>query len=348
MKDALTLALGSAPVVLDSPHSGTHYPAEFDFACDLAALRRAEDTHVDALYGFAPEMGVSLLCAHFPRSYLDANRALDEVDNELLATPWPLPIARSDKVALGKGLVWRLTDDGEPIYRRKLGRHEVLHRIAHCWRPYHSALATAIGVAVLTHGYCIHVNCHSMPSVAGSHATRYPGMSHPDFVIGDRDGTTAWPGLAEWMAAFLRGRGFSVAINHPYKGVELVRRHGNPQDGRHSVQLEVNRRLYMDESTLVPHEGFAVLRRVLQDLVDGLWQLRVPEPRVSSFANSRLEEGTEQWDFPSSVDDVHETPADSASPAARLRGDGQAPEHVARGRGAVPHAERGQQADPRA
>ena len=268
---------GTTALVLDSPHSGTWYPDDFRHACDLATLRRAEDTHVDRLYDFAPALGVSWIEAHFPRSYLDVNRALTELDVGLLDAPWPDPVEEGAKVRLGKGLVWRLTDDGVALYARRLGVAEVRDRIERCWRPYHAAVAEAIEAAQGRHGYSIHINCHSMPAVAASHATEFPGLVHADFVIGDRDGSTADPALTAWMAAFLRARGHHVEVNHPYKGVELVRRYGDPARHRHSIQLEINRRLYMDEATLELHEGYEPLKRDLRALVQALLAL---DPRT--------------------------------------------------------------------
>jgi hypothetical protein len=101
-------------------------------------------------------------------------------------------------------------------------------RIDRCWRPYHAAVAQAIDAAHARHGYSIHINCHSMPAVSASHATDFPGLVHADFVVGDRDGTTASPALSALVCEHLRGCGYSVEYNHPYKGVELVRRYGNP------------------------------------------------------------------------------------------------------------------------
>ena len=234
---------GSTAVVLDSPHSGTSYPEDFGHACELATLRLAEDTHVDWLYDFAPGLGLAWIEAHFPRSYLDVNRDLTELDVTLLDAPWPGPVEVGPKVRLGKGLVWRLTDDGTPLYSRLLTVEEVQRRIDLCWRPYHAAVQQAIDAAHGRHGYSIHVNCHSMPAVAAANATEFPGLVHPDFVLGDRDGSTASPALTQWIADFLNGRGYRVSINHPYKGVELVRRHSDPTRHRHSIQIEVNRRL---------------------------------------------------------------------------------------------------------
>ena len=131
---------GHTPLVLDSPHSGTQYPDDFAHACDPLLLRRAEDTHVERLYDFAPALGVAWVEALFPRSYLDANRDVTEVDVDMLDGPWAGPVATDarvlSKVRLGKGLIWRMTDDGRPIYTRQLGVAEVQSRIDRCWAPY--------------------------------------------------------------------------------------------------------------------------------------------------------------------------------------------------------------------
>ncbi|MBC7548855.1 MAG: N-formylglutamate amidohydrolase [Polaromonas sp.] len=263
--------VGHSALVLDSPHSGTDYPADFAYACDLQLLRKAEDTHVEKLYGFAHALGVHWVEAHFPRSYLDANRNTTEVDISLFNESWPEPVESDpkilSKVRLGKGLVWRTTDCGHAIYQRQLTVLEVQARIANCWHPYHAAVARAINAAHAAHGYSIHINCHSMPAIASSCATDFPGEAHADFVVGDRDGQTASPALSAMVCQHLRARGYDVAYNHPYKGVELVRRYGQPADQRHSLQLEINRKLYMNEATLVMTDGFGALQATLQSLV---------------------------------------------------------------------------------
>ena len=272
---SVTALPGSTPLVLDSPHSGTQYPADFGAALPLPTLRRAEDTHVEKIYAFAPALGVAWVEAHFPRIYLDANRNTTELDTTLLDGPWPDAIATDpavlSKIRLGKGLIWKFTDAGEAIYDRLLTVAEVQARIAHCWRPYHAAVGAAIDAAHARHGYSIHLNCHSMPAVAGRFATDFPGLEHADFVIGDRDGSTASPALSALVCEHLRERGYSVAYNHPYQGVELVRRYSDPAQQRHSLQVEINRRLYMDEQTLAPHpEGMARLQADLKALVQTL------------------------------------------------------------------------------
>ena len=254
------------PLVLDSPHSGTEYPPDFAAAIPHGALRTAEDTWVADLWAGALKHGVPMLAARFPRSYIDANRGPDEIDPLLLDAPWPEPLPDSPKVRLGKGLIWRMMDDGTPLYDRKLSLAEVRHRIEACWKPYHDTLRTAMDAAHAACGQVWHINCHSMPSVAAKFATDKPGLVHPDFVLGDRDGETAAPEFREFVAEFLRGRGYSVSVNDPYKGVEIVRRCGDPAQGRHSLQVEINRKLYMDEISLRPSAGFDKLREDLAEL----------------------------------------------------------------------------------
>jgi N-formylglutamate deformylase len=278
----ISTAPGSTHVVLDSPHSGTDYPEDFGYACDLAILRKAEDTHVEKLYSFAPDQGCAWIQAHFPRSYLDANRNTTDVDFDMLADHWPHADASNDpavlsKLRLGKGLIWRVTDDGVPLYDRSLTVDEVERRIANCWQPYHAAVGQAIDAAHARHGYSIHINCHSMPAVSSSHATDFPGLVHADFVLGNRDHTTASAALVLQIKDLLVHYGYSVEINYPYKGVELVRRYGNPAHHRHSVQVEINRKLYMHEDTLAMHEGFDTLQNHLKAMVQ---QLLDTDPRA--------------------------------------------------------------------
>jgi N-formylglutamate deformylase len=269
---AIHVIPGRTPLVFDSPHSGTVYPSDFAYSCNLADLRTAEDTHVEKLYDFAPALGIAWIEALFPRSYLDANRSDADIDVAMMEGAWTWPVTDDPyaqaKVRLGKGLIWRNTDEGVPMYAGKLAVEHVRGRIERCWQPYHAAVVQAIEAAHARHGYSIHMNCHSMPAIAGSHATDYPGIAHADFVFGDRDGTTADPRLTALLADFLRRRGYSVEVNFPYKGVELVKRYGDPASHRHSIQLETNRKLYMDEATFELTPGAERVRADLRALAE--------------------------------------------------------------------------------
>jgi N-formylglutamate deformylase len=258
------------PLVFDSPHSGTEYPADFDYACPLEILRTNEDTHIDDLYGSAPEHGATVLGALFPRSYLDVNRALGDIDEALLDAPWPGEINPGEKTRAGMGLVRRFTKPNLPVYSRLLSVAELERRIARYYRPYHAMLQ---GICDRLHGKfgaVWLVNCHSMPARGNAMSSDGPNALRADFVLGDRDGTTCTPELTDFVARLLRGRGYSVKVNDPYKGVEIVRRHGIPAQNRHALQIEVNRTLYMDEKTLEPNDHYATLKADLAHLIAGL------------------------------------------------------------------------------
>ncbi|HZI84076.1 MAG TPA: N-formylglutamate amidohydrolase [Casimicrobiaceae bacterium] len=257
------------PLVLDSPHSGTHYPADFDHLPPRAVVRKAEDTHVEALYAGAPGFGATLIEALFPRAYIDPNRHVSDLDPAVVEDAWPGPLAPSRKTELGIGLVWRLAQGGVPMYARPLPVAEIERRIALCYEPYHAAVAGALDERYREFGAVWHLDCHSMPAV-GDVMSDDPGRARADFVLGDRDATTCEPEFTAFVAATLSAMGYEVAINDPYKGVEIVRRHGRPAERRHSLQVEVNRRLYMDEATLDKTAGFAALQADLARLVEAL------------------------------------------------------------------------------
>lgn len=261
-------ANGPAPLVLDSPHSGFDFPDDFNAIVTEHELRDGEDCFVDELYAPAVELGVPLLAATFPRTYLDPNRHRGDVDLDLVqGGRWPHEYAPSGKARIGKALVWRTLDDGRPIYGRRLTVEEILGRIERCHAPYHRALVEQLDAGHAKHGAVWHINCHSMNAVSGAMGEGGAGRSRADFVLGDRDGSTCDPAFTEFVRGVLAGMGYDVKVNDPYKGVELVRAYSNPAAGRHSLQIEINKRLYMDESTLEKNAGFDRLQRNLGELL---------------------------------------------------------------------------------
>jgi N-formylglutamate deformylase len=257
----------AVPLVLDSPHSGTDYPEDFGAAVARELLHQSEDSFVDELFGSGPAVGATLIAAHFPRSYIDANRSLLDIDASLLEAPWPGPAIPSSKTERGIGLIWRVLDSGESIYSRKLSVEEVKQRIVRYHQPYQRAVKDAMDRAHEHFGSVWHLNLHSMPALSGRISEEGPGKPRADFVLGDRDGTTCEPQFTAFVAEALRAMGYEVKINDPYKGVELVRAFSDPKAGRHSLQIEVNRKLYMDERTRMKTPGFAALKANLDALL---------------------------------------------------------------------------------
>jgi N-formylglutamate amidohydrolase len=236
----------------------------------MSALRQAEDAFVDELYACGPANGATLIAARFPRSYIDPNRSLLDVDTSLLDAPWPGPAAATRKTQLGIGLIWRVLDTGEPIYARKLTVEEVRRRITDYHQPYQKAVKEAIDAIHAHFGSVWHVNCHSMPAVSSVISEEGPGRPRPDFVLGDRDGSTCDPGFTAFVAGLLSDMGYDVKVNDPYKGVELVRAFSDPAAGRHSLQIEVNRKLYLNEATGQKTPGFARLARDIERMVKAI------------------------------------------------------------------------------
>lgn len=256
------------PIVLDSPHSGFDWPADFGTVLSREAIRDTEDCFVEQLYGRAPQLGCTLLAARFPRAYIDPNRSLHDIDAELLDAPWHGPVSPSPKTRLGIGLVWRL-NDGRPLYDRRLSVAEVQHRIDTCWQPYHDALNGLLEETHARFGRLWHLNVHSM----GDEAYRKLGLPEKplaDFVLGDRDGSTADEATMALVETVLRDHGFSVARNDPFKGVEIIQRSGRPAEGRNALQIEVKKSVYMDRQAIVPNAGFARVRQALEAMLVAL------------------------------------------------------------------------------
>ena len=260
----------SSPVVLDSPHSGFVFPADFGAAVSEFDLRDGEDSFVDALWRPAAERGIPLLAAQFARTYLDLNRHADDIDLALLDAPWPHPHQPSGKAQIGKALLWRTLDDGRAIYDRSLTIAEVQGRIARCHAPYHQALRGLLDAAHARCGVVYHLNCHSMNAVSGVMGEGGAGIPRADMVLGDRDGTSCAPAFTAFVREVLTAQGYEVRVNDPFKGVELVRAHADPANGRHSLQLEVNKRLYMDSTTRERHAGFDPLQADLMALLNAI------------------------------------------------------------------------------
>lgn len=258
------------PLVCDSPHSGTHYPADFGVAVPLALLRRGEDTHVHTLWDALPQHGATLIEATFPRTYIDPNRTEGDINPAMLDGDWPVPLQPGPKTLQGLGLVWeRISQAGQstPMYERKLSVAEVQQRIERYWRPYHAAVDQAIRWSVDRFGGVWHINLHSMPSDVYQRLGRSDAPPLADFVLGDRDGTTCAPEFIHLIGDTLQSLGYSVAYNEPYKGVALLAEIGQPHLHRHSLQIEINRPVYMDEATREPHVGFEPLRQNLQKVM---------------------------------------------------------------------------------
>jgi len=249
----------TVPLVVASPHSGSIYPTEFlaQVAVPLAALRRAEDAFVERLFGAAPLLGIPLLAARFPRSYVDANREPYELDPAMFEGPLPRPLNhRTTRVAAGLGMIPRVAASGEPIYRGRVPAETIEQRLETCWRPYHLALSGLVEETYQMFGAALLVDAHSMPSSVSNLGARERD-ARVDIVLGDNHGGACAPELVELAEHWLSGQGLKVLRNQPYAGGFTTQRYGRPSLSRHALQIEINRGLYMDEARheLLPTAG---------------------------------------------------------------------------------------------
>lgn len=257
------------PLVFDSPHSGDTETVEFGSVLPVEVLRRAEDSFVDALFADVAEHGATLIAAEFPRAFVDVNRAPDDIDPEMLDGPWPGAAKPSIRSERGIGLIRRLVGPGEALYDRLLPAAEVSARLDDHYHPYHDHLEQTLASLRRRFGAVFHVNCHSMKSV-GNATTPDGAVQRPDVVVGDLHGQSCRPDFTRHVAEAFSGRGYSVALNDPYAGAHILERHGDPEGGTHSLQVELNRALYMDEATRERHDGFDRLRADLEAIASDI------------------------------------------------------------------------------
>ena len=249
------------PLVFDAPHSGTQNPPDFLFTCDPLVIKRGADLFVDELYEDAPRHGATLISALFPRAYIDTNRnetdiyhpdhdGTDDKTANRNRKPWN---------ALVRSQNWR---GGVDFYDRKLRLNEIQSRIDSCYRPYHDELRSTLDARHERFGGVWHVNCHSCRSM---NRRIDPPRANADFILGDRFGRTCSQEFTELIADILSCLGYSVSLNTPYQGATLIRRYGAPDQHRHSIQIEINKKLYLNDAEKT--ENFAVLRRDVGTLI---------------------------------------------------------------------------------
>ncbi|WOS62288.1 N-formylglutamate amidohydrolase [Sinorhizobium fredii] len=257
------------PFVFNSPHSGRYYPQTFleQSRLDSHSIRRSEDHFVDELFQSATLLGAPLLRAHFPRAFLDVNREPYELDPRMFDGVLPAHANISSmRVAGGLGTVPRLVAENMEIYRSRFPVEEALARIEAIYKPYHATLRKLIARTHVQFGMAVLVDCHSMPG-----NVHLPGSGQrPDFIIGDRYGTSAAAELSRVAVELLEGLGYAVTRNKPYAGGFITEHYGRPTRGLHALQIEINRSLYVDESTLDKKSGFAALATDLATFVAAL------------------------------------------------------------------------------
>ena len=262
----------TAPVIFASPHSGTNYPADFvnNSPLDLPSLRKSEDSFVDELFAAAPDHGMPLLRALFPRSYIDPNREPFELDPGMFEDDLPdYANTQSSRVHAGLGTIARLVSSGQEIYGKKLRFAEAADRINANYRPYHRELRDLLDQTKDEFGCYLLIDCHSMPSVGGPHDPD-AGHHRADIVLGDCFTSACNEAVISTVETVFAARGYQVSRNKPFAGGFTTRHYGHPQQGRHALQIEINRALYMDEAAIQHNDGMVKMTSDIAAVIETL------------------------------------------------------------------------------
>lgn len=260
-------------VIVASPHSGRHYPWSFirRTVLDERAIRSSEDAFVDMLVAEAPALGAPLLAAEYPRAFVDLNRSNDELDPAVIEG-----VRRSavnPRISSGLGVIPRVVAGGRVIYRGKLSRTEAEERIEKVWQPYHSCLEGLVRESLEDCGESVLLDFHSMPHEALDAMSRGPGQARPDVVLGDRFGASAAVAIVDRLEAGFAAAGLVVSRNSPFAGAYIAQNYGRPSRGRHAVQIEIDRSLYMNEQLIRPNGNFQSVKKlvtgVLRQMIRG-------------------------------------------------------------------------------
>ena len=249
------------PLVFASPHSGRGYPSDFLESCTapLIDLRRVEDAFVDLLFKDVVSQGSPLIHSKVGRACIDLNRAPTELDSTMFDSPLDsLVVSRSPRVSAGLGCIPRIAFAGRAIYDGKLDASVAQSRLEQYYHPYHRALDDLLARSHSTYGASILIDCHSMPSATEN------GAPLPDIILGDRFGASCSPALTRVVEQSLKRRGYTVTRNSPYAGGHTTVSRGRPAQHRHALQIEINRKLYLDEMNITLKPEFKMLSSNLE------------------------------------------------------------------------------------
>ena len=270
----------TAPIVVASPHSGRAYGWDFmsRTVLDSERIRSSEDAYVDLLLDRVPGLGVPVLAAAVPRAVLDLNRAAEELDPAVVRD---VPRGASNpRVSSGLGVIPRVVAQGRAIYHGKISRDEAQQRIETVWRPYHAQLDALLSEAQAQFGQALLIDCHSMPHEAIEGAGGAKGT--PEIVLGDRFGASADGAFVDVVEQVFVDLGFRVARNVPFAGAYTMQAYGKPAQGRHAVQIEIDRALYMDEQRVKPNDRFDGMREAMTEALSRICMAVAPSRDVAA------------------------------------------------------------------
>ena len=259
-------------VVFASPHSGKEYPRSFleKTILDNVTIRSSEDAFVDELFDSAPKYGAPLISAILPRAYIDLNRSQNDLDPAII--DGVEHDQHNPRIAVGLGVIPRVVASGRAIYSQKISRVEAFNRIKKYWYPYHEALQNLLAESYNKFGQVVLIDCHSMPHEAMKGINNKAKL-RPDVVLGDRFGRSAGAQIVDLVEVAFSEVGFTVMRNSPFAGAYSSQNYGHPVQHRHTVQVEIDRSIYMNEGHITKNADFETVRKAIETVIAKIAQV---------------------------------------------------------------------------
>jgi N-formylglutamate amidohydrolase len=256
----------AVPLLVDVSRSGRDYPKEYRSPLPFTTVHDNVSMYVEDLWSGASEAGATLLYCSFPNTWIDVNRNELDMDPEVVEGQWPVELKPTARTLEGLGLIKTKARYGEPFQERKLSVAEIEERLNVYYRPYHAELKRIADDLHARFGRLRQISCHCMSAVG---APTHPDAGKPraDFCVSDLRGKSSSKAAMDLVVSTLRSYGYSVSVNEPYVGNELIRRIGDPSRGIDSIQVEINKKLFMDTKTFRATAGLAKVKADLDALL---------------------------------------------------------------------------------
>ena len=258
------------PVVLSSPHSGRYFPEEFleNTCLSERELRASEDSFVDDLILPASDLGLPMIAMNLPRTFVDVSRDKIELDDSMYFNhPSPQSGIGSRRCRVGLGVIHRTVAQTKNIYDGLISYYEVQERIKNVYDVYHKRLKQLVDKCSKKFGLCLLVDCHSMPSQICSIMNETKPI---DFSLGTLFDESCPPELSQMFARILENKNYRVEFNRPYSGGFITFNYCQPRKNIFTLQIEVNRSLYMYENVYKKNQNF---HKVSDDICSSLSSL---------------------------------------------------------------------------
>jgi N-formylglutamate deformylase len=264
-ENTYSLHTGTLPLLISIPHLGTQLPpAMAAQMTDAATITQDTDWHLDRLYGFARNMGASVLQAQVSRYVIDLNRP-----------------PSGESLYPGQtttGLCPTETFHGAPLYApgAEPDAAEQERRLQTYWLPYHQALSSELQRLKAAHGAVLLWDAHSIASVL---PRLFEGQL-PDLNLGTNSGQSCSAAVIDRVAAVAQASRFSHVVNGRFKGGYITRHYGQPAQNVHAIQLEMSQCLYMDEAAPFNYLEYKatsvqpVLQAMLQAALEGVAEIQ--------------------------------------------------------------------------